>query len=97
MKKFAEFIVKYKWLFFVLFAAMVAASFVMLPRVQVNYDNSKYLPDDMDSKKALVIMDGELGQTSSLKIMLSGVTAAEAESAAAEDLRTLTATAWAKR
>lgn len=84
MKKFAEFIVKYKWLFFVLFAAMVAASFVMLPRVQVNYDNSKYLPDDMDSKKALVIMDGELGQTSSLKIMLSGVTAAEAESAAAE-------------
>ncbi len=59
MRALAEFIVKKRILFFILFAAAVVCCVFCIPKVQVEYDISTYLPENTDTKKALDIMADE--------------------------------------
>ena len=44
--KLARFIVKYRYIFLGLFAALAVASVFFIGKTKVNYDLKKYLPDD---------------------------------------------------
>lgn len=79
MKKFAEFIVKQKALFFVIFAALIIYSIVSIPKVQIEYSIDGYLPDSTDTKKAIEIMDEEFVTFGAAKIMIRNVSYNQAE------------------
>ena len=79
MKKFAEFIVKQRTLLFVIFAALIVYCVISIPKVQIEYSISGYLPDSTDTKKAIEIMDEEFVTFGSAKIMVRNVSYAQAE------------------
>ena len=51
--KLARFIVKYRYIFLGLFAALAVASVFFIGKTKVNYDLKKYLPDDSDTNVSL--------------------------------------------
>ena len=73
MKKFAEFIVKYKLVFVILFAVLAAGGAICLPFVQVNYDDTLYLPEDSETKLGLNAMYHEFGSSGNASLMLNNV------------------------
>ena len=48
--KIAEFIVKSRWYLFGIFIAITVASVCLIPLVGVNYDMTKYLPENSSTK-----------------------------------------------
>lgn len=84
MKRLAEFIVKKRILFFILFAAITVYCALCIPRVQVEYDISTYLPEDTDTKQALDIMDKEFETFGAATFVVKGVTDVEANALADE-------------
>lgn len=78
MNKFAEFVVGRRKLIILFFAIAVVASIFMSMTVDINYDLSKYLPKDMESKRSLSILEEEFGLTSSARVMVPNVDIAEA-------------------
>ncbi len=50
-----------------------------IPFIHVNYDLTSYLPDDMESKKAINIMEEEFGYPGTARIMIENVTPYEAQ------------------
>ena len=50
-----------------------------IPFIKVNYDLTAYLPDDMESKKAINIMEEEFGYPGTARIMIENVTPYEAQ------------------
>lgn len=86
MKRFSEFVVKFRYLFFGAFAAMLIASFIMLPHVASNYDIADYLPDDMETRQALTVIEKEFGLNSFVSVMVKGVSVGDAN-AIADELR----------
>ena len=61
MEKIARFIVEKRKFFLLLFAAAGIASIILAPAVEVNYDNTKYLPQDMHTSKSIAVMEQEFG------------------------------------
>ena len=59
MNRIAGFIVKFRWLFVLIFAALVAFSFVSIPWIQVENDITAYLPDEAEARRGLSIMEDE--------------------------------------
>ncbi len=78
MNKFAEFVVGRRKLIILFFAIAVVASIFMSMTVDINYNLSKYLPEDMESKRSLSILEEEFGLTSSARVMVPNVDIAEA-------------------
>ncbi len=73
MQKLARFIVKYRLIFFILFVALTAYSVVCIPKIQVEYDITAYLPQNTDTAKALEIMDDEFVTYGSATVLLKNV------------------------
>lgn len=80
MHKIAKFIVEKRALFFILFAALLIYCVIGIPKVDVEYSITAFLPKDTDTKKALDIMDDEFVTYGSAKIMISNITYEKAES-----------------
>ena len=80
LKKFSDFVVKYRYVFFGVWAAFLIASIILIPRVQANYDISSYLPDDMETRRALNIMQTEFGMNTFANVMVEDVSVSEANS-----------------
>jgi len=74
-EKFANFVVKSRYYLFGIFLALVVASVFMIPHVGINYDFTKYLPDDSSTKVALEVMEDEFGASGTASIMVENVTA----------------------
>lgn len=74
-EKFANFVVKFRYYFFGLFMALVIASVFMIPKVGINYDFTKYLPNDSNTKVALEVMEDEFGASGTASIMVENITA----------------------
>ncbi len=79
MNKFGDFVVKFRYLFFGLFAALLTVSLILMPRVKANFDISSYLPDDMETRQALTVIENEWGMNSFVNVMLKGVSEGEAK------------------
>lgn len=68
--KFAEFIVKARWYLFGIFLALTIASVFLVPMVGVNYDMTKYLPENSSTKIALKVMEDEFGSAGTASVMI---------------------------
>ena len=84
MKKFSEFVVRFRYMFFGIFGAMLIVSLALLPRVGANYDIASYLPPDMETRQALTVIEKEWGLNSFVNVMVKGVTRGEAEKLCSE-------------
>ena len=74
--KLARFIVKYRYIFLGLFAALAVASVFFIGKTKVNYDLKKYLPDDSDTNVSLGILESEgFGYNCMMNVMLKGESA----------------------
>ena len=61
------------------FIVMVLISAVMAPFVQVNYDLTEYLPDSVESRQGLNIMEDTFGYPGTARVMIKDVTLYEAK------------------
>ena len=80
--KFAKFVVKGRYWFLGIFFVLLVASAIMMNFVNVNYDLTKYLPDNSTTKESVELMKEEFGSTGTASLMLSNVTQAEAQNIA---------------
>ena len=53
---------------------LLLVSFIFIPKTNVNYDMTKYLPNDSMTKKGLAIHELEFGQESMIQVMISDIT-----------------------
>ena len=82
--KLARFIVKYRYIFLGLFAALAVASVFFIGKTKVNYDLKKYLPDDSDTNVSLGILESEgFGYNCMMNVMLKGESVNSAQAIAA--------------
>lgn len=81
MKKIAEFVVKFRYLFLMLFIAFGCYCGYGMTKTKIEYDISTYLPKETDTAKALDIMDKEFYTFGSTTIMLKNVSFEEAQQA----------------
>lgn len=84
MEKASAFVVKFRYVFFGVFAAMLIASLLLLPKVRANFDIASYLPDDMETRRALDAIESEWGMNSFVNVMVENVTAQEGKEIASE-------------
>lgn len=84
MKKFSEFVVRFRYVFFGVWAAVLVVSLLLLPKVSANYDIASYLPDDMETRKALTVIEDEFGMNTTVLVMVKDVSAQEAGAIASE-------------
>ncbi|WP_252198088.1 MMPL family transporter [Clostridium sp. MCC353] len=74
-----DFIIKKGRLIEKIFAAAVIFSVIAACFVQVNYDLSEYLPDDVASKQGLNLMEEEFGYPGTARVMVGPVSLYEAK------------------
>ncbi len=74
MKAFSRFVVNNRLWIVIVFAVLLIASIVGMMFVEVNYNDSAYLPDDNSVSKGLDAMYGEFGEGGNATVMLSDTT-----------------------
>ena len=84
MNRIAGFIVKFRWLFVLIFAALVAFSFISIPWIQVENDITAYLPDEAEARRGLSIMEDEFSTFATAQVMVKRVSREEAAELAAQ-------------
>ncbi len=72
--KVGDFIVDFRYLFLILFLALISLSVYNLNNVQVNYDITSYLSDETETKKGLQLMEDEFGKINELQVLVTDVT-----------------------
>jgi predicted RND superfamily exporter protein len=82
MNKLAAVAVKLRYLFFLAFILAAIAGVWLAGYTNVNYDMTKYLPEDSPTNQALKVMEDEFGNIGYLQVMVSDTDAAAAESIA---------------
>ncbi len=75
----AKFIVSARWYFFGIFMALTIASVFLIPMVGVNYDMTKYLPENSDTKVALKVMEDEFGASGTASILVENASVDQIE------------------
>lgn len=79
MRKIASFIVKRYWLFFIIFALLTAYCIYGIPKVEVEYDITTYLPQNTDTARALEIMNDEFTTYGTSTVLVKNVTYEQAD------------------
>lgn len=82
MKNVSNFVIKNKYVFLSVFFVLIVASVVMMNYVTVNYDLTKYLPNDSSTKSSIELMSEEFGANGNAVIMLENITKQEGEQVA---------------
>ena len=70
MESLSRFIVEKRKYFLGLFMLALAISVVLAPMVRVNYDLTRYLPEDMQISNAISVMEREFGLNGSAQVMV---------------------------
>lgn len=78
MKKLSDFLVGHRMPIIITFCVLLLVSIWLSTKVEVNYDMSRYLPDDMNTSRALEIVEEEFGLSGSARLMVKNVTQDEA-------------------
>ena len=63
----------YKYLILGIFLVLTIVSAILSFRVEVNYDMTKYLPKDSNTKQAIEILSEEFGDYASIELMVEDV------------------------
>jgi len=77
-------IVRFRYVILGIFVLLFIVAIILFSQVTINYDNTKYLPEDRPTKQALVVLDEEFGINGYAEVMVTNVTVAEALSLASE-------------
>ncbi len=77
MKGLADFVIKRRILIVALFVLAALISILFIPQVKINYDLTAYLPEEMNTKKAIRIMESEFTLLGQAELMLENVTIPE--------------------
>ncbi len=78
MTRAAAAIVKYRWIFVLLFAAMIAFSFFSVRWIQVEEDITFYLAEEAEARRGLTIMEDEFNTFGTAQVMVKRVSREEA-------------------
>lgn len=77
MNKIANFIVEKKNVIFIFLAIILIVSTIGIFNVNVNYDMSKYLPDDSEVKIGMEKMNQDFGELSNITVMIDDLSKEE--------------------
>lgn len=77
MKKVVNFIVDRRRLIIGLYVLLIIVSVIGIFHVNINYDMSKYLPKDSETKAGMQIMSEDFGDMSSITVMFDNLTEEE--------------------
>ena len=77
MKKFSEIIVRKRRIVYVIYLIAAIACAVGIFTTKLNYDMSKYLPDDSRVKAGMEVMEDEFGENSAITVMFDGLSESE--------------------
>ena len=78
MTRAAAAIVKYRWIFVLLFAVMIAFSFISVRWIQVEEDITFYLAEEAEARRGLTIMEDEFNTFGTAQVMVKRVSREEA-------------------
>ena len=78
MKRLAEIIIKKRIIILVVFAVAAVISAFFISSVQVNYNLSEYLPQDMTTRRSLDVMEKEFSLSGTARVMVEDVSLPEA-------------------
>jgi predicted RND superfamily exporter protein len=78
MERLAGFIVEKRTRFLAVFAMLSVLSLFSMGEVRVNYDHTKYLPQDMPTSKGIALARSEFGLHGMAQVMAGGLTIPEA-------------------
>jgi uncharacterized protein len=73
MERVAHFIVRHRVAVLLVFVACCIASALAAPYVRVNKDMTVYLPESLQTKQGLAIMNDEFGQIGTIRVMFDGI------------------------
>lgn len=73
MNKIADFIVKKRIIIITIILLITIGCAFLLPKVKVNYDLGKYLPEETDTSKGLEIMNEEFGLIGNVQVMVKNI------------------------
>ncbi|MBQ9266802.1 MAG: MMPL family transporter [Clostridia bacterium] len=79
MEKLAHFVVTHRRKIGIFFLVFFVISLLLIPRVKINYDLSKYIPNTFPSKDALDVVEEEFGMQSIARVMVNDVTLPQAK------------------
>ncbi|MBH1940000.1 MMPL family transporter [Mobilitalea sibirica] len=79
LKRLARIIVNNRIKIMILFGVILGISILLIPMVKVNYNMSKYLPEDMATKRSMLILEQEFGLNGSAQVMVSDVSIPKAK------------------
>ena len=79
MEKLSEFIVHHRHKIGVVFVILIVLSVIGMMNSEINYDLTKYVPEDMPSKVALDISTKEFGMQGTARLMINNVTLPQAK------------------
>lgn len=77
MKKIARLVVNHKLVTVIIFAVLTVIAVVCIPFVNINYDDTSYLPKDSALRQGLDTMYSEFGQGGNATMMVSKVAVAD--------------------
>ena len=78
MKKISDIIVKYRNIILMIFIGLIVYSGISIPKVQIEYDISSYLPSSTDTAQAIEIMDKEFVTYGTTTIVVNNISFEEA-------------------
>ncbi|MGM9522625.1 MAG: MMPL family transporter [Oscillospiraceae bacterium] len=75
MKKTADFLVEKRYIILCIMLAFTVLSVFLMGKVNVNYDMTKYLPEESSMKQGMDLMESEFGssEASTLRLMFDGL------------------------
>ncbi len=79
LDKLCHGIVRFRKQIGIFFIFLIVISIIGMTQVTINYDLSKYIPDDMPSKEALQLAKNEFGMQSMARVMINNVSLIEAK------------------
>lgn len=87
---------KGRYITIAVFTVLAIISAILMGLVKTNYDMTKYLPDNSNTKKSLELMTEEFGQTSMIQLMTTNVNLIEANDFVVEitKLPTIKSVVW---
>lgn len=72
-------IINRRYLILGIFVLLFIGSVVLFFQVNINYDNTKYLPEDRPTKQAFIVLNNEFGNHGYAEVMVKDISAQDAE------------------
>ena len=79
IEKFARFVVQKRNQIGIVFIVSIIISLILIPKININYDLSEYVPDTEKAKRGMNIVEDEFSMQGFARVMVNDVTLVEAK------------------